>query len=114
MYGTLKRGFSNHAWLADAQFLSGAETRECYALYMGDNPWPLLIENEPCYPVRGELYAVTSDDLVRLDELEACPQLYFRKEIMVRTDTGETCNAWTYFYPQPEGSMLPDGFYTEA
>lgn len=114
VYGTLKRGFSNHAWIADTQFLTEAETCERYALYVGENPWPLLIENEPCYPVRGELYAVTPDELKRLDVLEECPQLYFRKEITVRTDSGEPCTAWAYFSPQPEGDMLPDGFYMEA
>lgn len=114
VYGTLKRGCANHDWIAGMPFLGEAETCERYALYMGENPYPFMIENEPCYPVRGELYAVTQDELLRLDDLEECPQRYCRKMIAVRADSGEVSGAWAYFYPQPEGELLPDGFYMEA
>ncbi len=73
-----------------------------------------MIENEPCCPVRGELDAVIPSGMPRLDDLEECPQPPYCKAIGLRTDSGEAGRAWACFYPQPEGVILPDGFYMEA
>lgn len=109
VYGTLKRGGSNHHWLAQAVCLGESVTCERYALYQGADPWPHMAEDEACYPVEGELYAVTSAELARLDELEECPQLYERKQIDVQMATGNVTRAWAYFSVQPEGGLLVNG-----
>lgn len=111
VYGTLKRGESNHRWLEQAINLGDAETYQYFALYQGGDPWPLMVAGEPRYPVRGELYAVTPRELALLDELEACPQLYVRKQIAVRMITDEIIQAWAYFSVQPEGDLLTDGVW---
>ncbi len=109
VYGTLKRGGSNHYWLAQAIYMGEGVTSERYALYQGADPWPLMVENEACYPVQGELYAVTQNELALLDELEECPQLYVRKQIAVLTAADEVIRAWAYFSVQAEGDWLAGG-----
>lgn len=109
VYGTLKRGGSNHHWLAQAVCMGEGETCEHYALYQGADPWPHLVESEARYPVQGELYSVIPQELAQLDELEECPQLYVRKEIAVRTAGNEEIRAWAYFSVRPEGDLLADG-----
>ncbi|XP_022858963.1 putative gamma-glutamylcyclotransferase At3g02910 [Olea europaea var. sylvestris] len=77
-YGTLKRGFHNHALIedlmrtCDAVYLGNYSTVESFPLVVGPHGIPYLI-NLPGsgHRVRGELYSVSSNrGLARLDELE--------------------------------------------
>ncbi len=109
VYGTLKRGGSNHHWLAQAIYMGEGISCERYALYQGADPWPYMVEDQTCYPVQGELYAVMQNELALLDELEECPQLYVRKQIGVQMATGAVIQPWAYFSVHTEGSLLVAG-----
>lgn len=113
VYGTLKRGFRFHHYLANNAFLGEAQSCEHYALYLGTDPWPLLAKQAQ-YPICGELFAVNAADLKRLDQLEQCPDLYTREIISVRSADGSIKQAWTYFAVHIQGEMLPEGVFALA
>ena len=75
VYGTLKRGASNHAWLAGSSWLGEA----CMpGLVLHDlGPFPMAVVGAGT--VHGELYAVAAAGLARLDQLEGYPRLYDRR-----------------------------------
>jgi gamma-glutamylcyclotransferase (GGCT)/AIG2-like uncharacterized protein YtfP len=103
VYGTLLRGEANHPWLDGAKLLDGsARTAPCYELHdLGAYPALVL---DGTSTVVGELYAVDSEGLARLDDLEAHPDLYVRQHI--RLEDGSS--AVTYAMPRarlPERSL---------
>ncbi|MCX6937780.1 MAG: gamma-glutamylcyclotransferase [Verrucomicrobia bacterium] len=79
VYGTLKRGGSNHAFLADQTYLGEAALRPGFSLYsLGDYPG-LVSEPENTKNVTGELWAVDASTLANLDALEGINEgLYAR------------------------------------
>lgn len=90
-YGTLKRGFSNHALMqeiiasGDAALVGAALTRGRLPLVCGPYRVPFLL-NLPGSGehVRGELYAVSARGLARMDELEGtCRGHYERLPIKI-------------------------------
>ncbi|KAF0814336.1 Gamma-glutamylcyclotransferase family protein YtfP [Andreprevotia sp. IGB-42] len=111
VYGTLKRGYSNHHWLEGAHFLGHAHTTARYALYAVS--YPFLSDDLALYPVEGELYAVSDAGLLRLDVLEQHPDDYCRREITVQLASGDQAVAWAYFHPAPQGKLLAAGVYLE-
>lgn len=111
VYGTLKRGLSNHHWLGEAGYIAEARTAADFALYTIE--YPFLAKSPALYPVHGELYLISPADLARVDQLEQHPDDYCREPIEVLTRQGERVMAWTYFHPQPRGILLPDGVFSE-
>uniref|UniRef100_A0ACD5XF10 Uncharacterized protein n=1 Tax=Avena sativa TaxID=4498 RepID=A0ACD5XF10_AVESA len=100
-YGTLKRGFSNHALLqdlfltGDATFVGAAATASPLPLVCGPYRVPFLL-NLPgsvgCHRVKGELYSVTARGLARLDELEGVSRGHYERlpvEVMLAEDGAE-------------------------
>ncbi len=79
VYGTLKRGGSNHAFLVGQTYLGAAALRPGYSLYsLGDYPG-LVVEAENTENVTGELWAVNAATLANLDALECINEgLYAR------------------------------------
>lgn len=79
VYGTLKRGGSNHAWLAGQVFLGPAHTAPGFTLYsLGEYPG-LVADPSDAAGVSGELWAVDAACLAGLDELEGVSEgLYAR------------------------------------
>lgn len=119
VYGTLKRGESNHHWLAGAQFLgrrrlAGAELHDL-------GPYPMAVpaaartlpeagdagagEQEAPLPViHGELFAVEPQHLAQLDLLEDAPREYDRHWLRLSDQTA----AWVYLgrHAQVNGAPL--------
>lgn len=99
VYGTLKKGGSNH------QFLAG-KTLERYSWVEG---WDLF--NLGPYPcackgtgrIAVEAYIITPTDLYLLDELEGYPILYNRMEVV---DTAGTKGLLYYMEEAPIGASL--------
>ncbi|XZG69128.1 gamma-glutamylcyclotransferase family protein [Chitinibacteraceae bacterium HSL-7] len=108
VYGTLKRGGSNHSWLGSAGFVGAATTLERYTLYAIQYPFMV---REPAYPVHGEVYEVDADGLARLDVLEGHPDDYFREEIAVVLGNGRVVQAWAYLHAAPQGERLEKGVF---
>ncbi|XWS58710.1 hypothetical protein CRYUN_Cryun08bG0057900 [Craigia yunnanensis] len=85
-YGTLKRGFSNHVLLqdlmltGDAVFKGTYVTVERYPLVCGPFRVPFLL-NMPGseHRVSGELYAVSTRGLARVDELEGTSRSHYER-----------------------------------
>ena len=88
VYGTLKRGASNHAWLAGSRWLGEA----CLpGLVLHDlGPFPMAVLGAGT--VLGELYAVDAAGLARLDHLEGYPRLYDRQLLPL----ADGRRAWVY------------------
>ncbi len=112
VYGTLRRGCPNcETYLAGAEFIAAARTREPYALYVGR--YPYVVKDERVGPIVGEIWRVTPRILARLDRLEEHPDWYRREVVAVIDDAGNEFAAWLYFYPQPEGEPIPSGDYLD-
>lgn len=107
VYGTLRRGGSNHHLLQDALFLGLARTIAAYALYLGD--YPYVAKSPPVSPIVGEVYAVDARTLALVDNLEEHPDWYRREPVQARLDNGGQLTAWLYFHPRPRGRCLKSG-----
>ena len=90
VYGTLRKGESNHDVLSQAQLLGQHETPPEYALYdLG--AYPAVITGHQV--IFGEVYLIDEDILKALDELEDVPVEYRRE--LIDTPFGQ---AWIYLY----------------
>lgn len=56
VYGTLKRGRSNHFFLKGARLLGQALTVEKHALF--EDEFPLVYKDDPQSRIQGEVYAL--------------------------------------------------------
>jgi protein phosphatase len=80
VYGTLKRGGSNHAHLEGQSFLGPARTEAGWVLY-GLDGYPGMVREEGApESVEGELWSVDDDCLERLDALEGTAEGLYRRE----------------------------------
>jgi gamma-glutamylcyclotransferase (GGCT)/AIG2-like uncharacterized protein YtfP len=98
VYGTLKRGGSNHALLAGQQFLGAACTAPGYILYLlGDYPGMVRAANDQA-GVTGEVWLVDDACLQQLDELEGVAEgLYERAAIQLAAPlNAEPAQAYLY------------------
>jgi gamma-glutamylcyclotransferase (GGCT)/AIG2-like uncharacterized protein YtfP len=68
VYGSLKRGFSNHRQLSRAAFVGECQTAQRYRLFLL-GPYPALA-SEGEHRIHGELYAVDRRTLAKLDVFE--------------------------------------------
>jgi gamma-glutamylcyclotransferase (GGCT)/AIG2-like uncharacterized protein YtfP len=91
VYGTLRRGGSNHRLLGNAHYLGLHHTAARYTMYrLG--PYPGVVEGGSS-PIRGEVYAVGFGLLQRIDRLEDYPRMYRR--VLIPSPYGR---AWIYLY----------------
>ncbi len=80
VYGTLKRGSSNHALLAGQSYAGEAETAPGFDLYaLGGYPG-MVAAPEGTGVVTGEVWSVDDACLARLDELEGTAEGLYRRE----------------------------------
>jgi gamma-glutamylcyclotransferase (GGCT)/AIG2-like uncharacterized protein YtfP len=110
VYGTLRRGQSNHSWLAGAHWLGEASLPGAVLHDLG--PFPMAVPGDG--RVLGELYGVDAATLARLDRLEGHPRLYERCWLVLEDGR----QAWVYlgrprqvrFVPTlPDGRWPPGG-----
>ncbi len=98
VYGTLKRGFDNHGILVKSKFISTAKTLHSYPLICKYPSFPYLIDGEgEGFCVHGEVYDVSSQTMLRLDELEGYPEHYTKREIEVVLEDKTITMATVYF-----------------
>jgi gamma-glutamylcyclotransferase (GGCT)/AIG2-like uncharacterized protein YtfP len=80
VYGTLKRGCSNHHHLAGQQFVGAARTTPGYRLYdLGGYPG-IVAQPDDREGVIGEVWTVDDEALHALDEFEGVHEGLYRRE----------------------------------
>ena len=98
VYGTLKRGGSNHAFLQGQVFLGEARTEPGYRLFVvADYPGMVRDKTAP-RGVAGEVWAVDADTLARLDELEGIEEKLYRRAPITLPPPFENLVVETYIY----------------
>lgn len=89
VYGSLKRGFSNHRLLSGASFVGDCRTARRYRLLvLGTYP---ALATEGDQQIQGELYLVNARTLSHLDAFEG--EAYFRGSV----ELADTRTAQAYF-----------------
>lgn len=112
VYGLLKRGFSLHHHLANAEFISDAQTRSIYFLVnCRDYPGLRYAGGQQVgLSVVGEVFRVDSETLSLLDEVEGVSEALYRRERVRLQGTFEQQPVWAWFYVGSEfdGRVIGD------
>ncbi len=97
VYGTLKRGGRNHPYLAKERFVGEACTVPGWAMYdVGGYPG-LVAAPDSDRSVPGELWDVSDETLVRLDQLEGVDAGIFAR-VSIPLRNGPAAQAQAYHY----------------
>ena len=108
VYGTLMRGQSRAAALADQRFVSEVQTQPEYRLYVCGN-YPGLVEHENGRSIHGELWSVNEECVERLDRIEAVDEgLYVRRSVRLMSPHDQS-SVQTYLYAQPTNGLRDCG-----
>lgn len=101
VYGSLKKGFSNHHIIEKAKFHGKVQTLKKYAMFKEKNanyPYMLNISNNKYHHIIGELYMITDAKLLlEIDKFEDAPEYYERKVIDV-IYKDKNIKAFAYFF----------------
>lgn len=109
VYGTLKRGGTNHHLLRSQHWIADGRTEPRFALYdLSDYPGLVRTTDRP-EAITGELWQVDEASLAWLDEFEECGLLFERELIPVYDDRGRWLRAWAYLYRLPVDSAVRIG-----
>jgi gamma-glutamylcyclotransferase (GGCT)/AIG2-like uncharacterized protein YtfP len=99
VYGTLRRGRSNHGLIAGAEYLGPARTLPVYRLlHLGAFPG-LVPDGENGVAVEGELWGVDDATLLALDEFEG--RHVFRRMAVAVDGATEPVEGYVYIRPAP-------------
>lgn len=101
VYGTLKRGGSNHRFLAGQQFVAEARTVPGYTLYALDGYPGMVPAPTAPHGVTGELWSVDEACLARLDALEGVSENLYRRAPIPLAAPHAQLSAETYLYARP-------------
>lgn len=98
VYGTLKRGGSNHRQLAGEIFVGEAHTVAGYRLFALDGYPGMVALAGDREGVVGEVWSVKPDALTRLDRFEGVDQGLYRRESvpLLPPFAGRTVHAYLY------------------
>ena len=107
VYGSLKRGYSLHSYLADQRFHAYAVTEPLYRLLdCGDYPALIKVSTDGV-AVRGEVYSVTPFCLQQLDVVECVSEgLYTREPVRLQQHGGHVS---AYFYARSVAGLADCG-----
>lgn len=109
VYGTLKRGGGNHAFLANQRFLGEARTAPGFTLYsLGDYPGMVRAPGDTA-GVTGELWVIDDDCLAELDRLEGLDEGLYERIDVVLAPNHLASSAQTYLYARPHHGLAPVG-----
>jgi gamma-glutamylcyclotransferase (GGCT)/AIG2-like uncharacterized protein YtfP len=111
VYGTLRKGQSNHHFLDRSKFLGNAKTKLRYALYVSELPF--LSRIGAVSHITGEVYTVDDATLKRLDRLEGHPDAYKREQAEVVLEDRTEFTAWIYFCDTPRGDLIEPGDFLQ-
>lgn len=109
LYGTLKRGGSNHAFVARQRFLGTARTTPGFTLYsLGDYPGMVRAPGDTA-GVTGELWVVDDTCLAELDQLEGLGEGLYERIDVVLAPNPLAGSAQTYLYARAHDGLAPIG-----
>lgn len=95
VYGTLKKGLSNHFRMENARFVGPARTLPIYRMYsLGWHPGLVYVGAEGA-AIEGEMWAVPAATLIALDDFEGVPHAFVRQTIAL---AGIHTDVEAYFY----------------
>lgn len=97
VYGTLKRGGSNHRFLSGQKFLGTAHTVAGFTLYALDG-YPGLVRAPDAPGVSGELWEVEPACLAKLDEFEGVDEELYARETIALAPPFAATPAEAYVY----------------
>jgi len=98
VYGTLKKGYSNHGYLLSSKFIGKAYSKNTYTLF--NCGFPMAYLNPKGYPIAGELYEVPEKTIERsIDPLEGNGYFYTRHEREFIKEE-EVVTSWIYEIPK--------------
>lgn len=101
VYGTLKRGCSNHHFLAAQHFLGEARTEPGYTLYRITD-YPGMVTDATAEGVSGEVWEVTPSALNEIDRLEGLDEgLYTRDPVRLEGGRWQCLTVETYMFRRP-------------
>ncbi len=112
VYGTLKKGFSLHRYLAGTRFLGEAKLS---GFEMYDLGWyPGIVPGKGV--IYGEVYEIGPGTLALLDEIEDEGKEYQRKLLKVELPDGRELEAFVYVYQGPVTGKVrvPGGRWTKG
>lgn len=98
VYGTLKRGCSNHALLKGQRLVGQARTGVGYALYELEGYPGLVRTGGRGERVSGEVWEVDDDRLARLDEFEGTGEGLYRRDAVILDAPFDRDRVEAYFY----------------
>lgn len=98
VYGTLKRGGSNHHFLTGQKFIGEARTVPGFRLYaLGGFPGMIPLSSDED-GVKGEVWSVDAPALIRLDGLEGVDEGMYRRLPIALCEPFEGQTIETYIY----------------
>jgi len=97
VYGTLKKGFYNHSFLKNSEFLGTGISHKRFIL--GHYSYPAVVPGEEGAPIEVEIYRVDEKTLKNLDYLEGYPTFYTRSLEKFKLN-GEEVEAFIYHLPR--------------
>lgn len=104
VYGTLKSGFHNHHYLKNANFIDRATSLYRYPMILKYPAFPHLINAKgKGHYIKGEVYSIDNETMLKIDELEGVPEHYYRECIDVRLQNGDSLRVETYFCTECKG-----------
>ena len=99
VYGTLKRGGSNHSFLAGQNFIGEARTTPGFQLHgLAGYPGMVASTAPSATGVTGEVWSVEAKTLARLDELEGLKEGLYRRDRIALLPPFADTPVETYFY----------------
>jgi len=111
VYGTLRRGQSNHRLLASAKFVGVGRTAAEYSMF-SLGPFPGVVEGGTTSIV-GEIYDVGDDTLAALDSLEGTPTMYSRETLVLDVPNGMVVEWYVWNQGWQPGRLLAGGDWLE-
>lgn len=99
VYGSLKKGFGNHGFVEDQDYLGYAKSVKRDYVMVSLGAFPAVCRYPNGTKVAGELYSVDLPTMAALDRLEGNGNLYRRQQEDFVTSNGEVIKAWIYLMP---------------
>mgnify|MGYP003639127714 CR=1 FL=1 len=97
VYGTLKRGHSNHLrHLGSERFMGSGKTQTKYPLVVSGLPY-LQSTAGLGHHVEVEVFKVSDNTFSDLDILEGHPEWYIRQRVPITMSDGQVLTCWVYF-----------------